>query len=371
MGEYSHQGQSRELSDAISKAKGGHSGRTKYALVGATLLAAGGLLAGGLALADSGDVPPHEERVAYLMKNLPEGKPHSLKYSPYFQVGKMVSKDGWLASTAIQYGHTGSAAAGVLDASADDGDASIDFAYLILADRSGERLCVIPDEELGELEEKMDEHYVVSTDAWYRALTEGNESIEGALGRDEYVQMFTLCKGRWQAAGDDALESVMESAEDVPPHEERVAYLLREHPDTQFQMDYAPDFVLARGWITGREHVWVSLYSMSSSPQLSKVLGIIDGASRDNSADGTLDWVWGKLPLGDGTGIFCMTEYGNLPAEMREDLAGHYVISSEAYYLHFKEGLGEYESTAGEEQFREFMEIAKGLDACGIIHPPR
>lgn len=158
---------------------------------------------------------------------------------------------------------------------------------------------------------------------------------------------------------------------DVPPHEERVAYLIREHPDTRFQMDYAPDFVLARGWITEREHVWVSLYSTSGPPQLSKTLSVIDGASRDNSADGTLDWVWGKLPLEDGNALLCMVEYGNLPAEMREDLAGHYVISSEAYYLHFEKGLGKYESTAGEEQFREFMEIAKGLDACGITHPPR
>lgn len=69
MGEYSHGGQLGELSDALRRAKGGHPGRRKCALVGATLLAAGGLLAGGLALADSGDVPPHGERLAYFLKN--------------------------------------------------------------------------------------------------------------------------------------------------------------------------------------------------------------------------------------------------------------------------------------------------------------
>ncbi len=214
----------------------------------------------------------------------------------------------------------------------------------------------------------------------YEALSEELDSALDALEEKEAKKgrsqgLRGLCRIALVAGGLAALAAAGFAAagapDGMPPHEERVAYLIREHPDTRFEMEYAPDFVLARGWITEREHVWVSLYSLPASPQLSNVLGVIDGASRDSSADGTLDLVWGTLPLGDGRALLCMVEYGNLPEGMREDLAGHYAISSEAYYLHFEKGLGEYESTAGEEEFREFIETSKGLEACGIIHPPR
>ena len=186
----------------------------------------------------------------------------------------------------------------------------------------------------------------------YEALSEEMDSaLEAKTKRTQGLR--GLCRAALVAGGLAALAAaglaIADAPERIPPHDERVAYLISEHPDTRFQMGYAPDFVLSNGWITEREHVWVSLTSTPDSPQLSKVLGVIDGASRDNSADGTLDWVWGKLPLGDGSALLCMVEYGALPAKMRQDFAGHYAISSEAYYLRFEEGLKEYESTAGEE----------------------
>lgn len=362
MGDYSRNGQSGELSKTIDKARKRRSSsrKRKGALIAATLVA-GGLLAGGLALANSGDVPPHEERAAYLVKNLQEGKPHSLKYSPYFQVGKMVSKDGWLASSAIQYGHTGSVAVGVLDASPNDGDASIDFAYLILADRSGQRVCLVPDEELGELEDKMDEHYEVSSDAWYRALTEGNESIEGALGRDEYVQMYELCEGRWQAAGDNALESVMNPAEDIPSHEERVAYFISEYSNEWFEMKYSPDFSEAHAWSSLRNHFWVyAAYPKKEGSRASKHIGVVDGADKDEPADGEPDWAWAAVP-GGRNGSSCHIEYSKLPEDVQEMLDEFYEAGSEGFYRHVTDGTESYEGNMGDDEFLEFFNTCKEL----------
>lgn len=170
-------------------------------------------------------VPPHGERIAFLRENLRENKTYSLRYSPYFRSGVMASSQGMLLTGALDYGRTGALAFGMIDA-AESNDGTADYGFLQLASRSGQRTCLIEDEELGSLEGVMDEHYAIATDAWYRSLTEGNGSVEGLLGRAEMEEMFSLCEGKWQSREDVEPEiGELLDAMGIPPHLERIAFL--------------------------------------------------------------------------------------------------------------------------------------------------
>ncbi len=41
----------------------------------------------------------------------------------------------------------------------------------------------------------------LSTDAWYRALTEGNEEMQGNVGKKEFNQFISICdeEDRWES----------------------------------------------------------------------------------------------------------------------------------------------------------------------------
>lgn len=172
-------------------------------------LVAGGLAAlalVGLSAADAPEgVPPHEERIAYLREHLQPSKQYDLEYEPptFFNKGAMaLSPSGALQSAALMLQRYYTIVVGMIDTTPGDKDTSIDSAYLLLASSSGYSLCTLPDERLGPLEATFDRHYELSTDAWYRSLTEGNTSIEGAISEGEYNSMMELCRGRWESQND-------------------------------------------------------------------------------------------------------------------------------------------------------------------------
>ena len=197
MREYTRNGQYGDLSEAVDKATKRRSGRKKGkgALIAATLIA-GGLIGGGLALVNSGDVPPHEERVEYITKNH-RGAHFFLPYkSPGFQkatfsvprngaIHTVLDLDFWKYSHMMEF--VDNSADGTLDRiSAED------------VWKGGKGKVIACSADFGQLPESMQEkysdHYENSSEAIYLYFTDDKDSLESNITDTDVYDFLTFCE---------------------------------------------------------------------------------------------------------------------------------------------------------------------------------
>lgn len=204
MVEYSRNGQSGDLSKTIDKARKRRSGRkkgaAKAALIGATLIAAGTLVAGGLAPGNPGDVPPHEERAAYLVRNLPKANGPGVLYSPYFKFGEMLSYNGKLVTSIARISLGGLKWIWVTDDDALN-DPEIDTVHAATFNLKGPLECTLDKDELPDLADTIDDQYELYTEAYYRYLHGGSKRMTGLIGKEEWIIISDACEGRWHRPG--------------------------------------------------------------------------------------------------------------------------------------------------------------------------
>ena len=335
--------------------------------------AALGAAAIGLGSRDSSSdegVPPHGERIAFLRQNLRENKTYSLRYSPDFRNGVMASSQGMLLTGAIDYGRSDAVAVGMIDA-AESNDGTVDYSFLSLASRSGQRTCVIEDEELGDLEGVMDRHYVLATDAWYRALTEGNDHVEGLLGRPEMEEMFSLCEGRWQAREEVEPEIIeLIDAMGIPTHVERIAFLEKNLLSLRMDVDseYFTKVIFAYDDGRGdsqddadaakRQGIIYTMLERSNyvRPLHYEMLSIRDLPFTES---GEVDMVYlSYFDSTSGEDWRCeLWRYQITDDGLLERLDAHYEASTEAAYRGLTEGATRYTPGVGEQEFDQLKEF--------------
>ncbi|MBS3164246.1 hypothetical protein J4439_02335 [Candidatus Woesearchaeota archaeon] len=327
--------QVRKLRDTVRTPK-----RSPRAKVAASIAAGLAVLAGTLAQ----DVPPHQDRVSYLSQHLTE-QPHWLQSSGYFSRGLMLTAQGQLASAYVRQRLATVQALGTIDA---DLDGEVDMNIAAVGSPRGGRQCLF---EAGD--PAFQQNYEVSTDAWYRALTEGNTRVEPVIGESQWERAEELCEGRWQAGG---LESVMQ----IPGHRERIAYLER-HLLGQ-SMEYSPYFEKAIAFTedprSQTQHVTLGVMVtklLGNHPFRFRLLSIRDIPPGN---DGTVDTVV-LFDINGDDELRCTLWAEDLPEGLQATLNEHYENSTEATYLALTEGKKGYSSVIGEREFLALRDLCR------------
>lgn len=199
---YDRNRQSGDLTKAVDKAKNNNSkktSKTKIALTGVALIALGGI-ALGIAGKDQ-ELPPHEERITYIAKNLPEEEGMHIFHYPYFQMAFMATDGERLGYGLERLGFKRLAGAAFIDNDLTD-EGTIDEIGLMIKDEEGFKTCYLGEGEFTGMEDVINRDYQFATNAFYRALTGKNKLMKGIFGKKEFNLLAEKCEGRWEPRED-------------------------------------------------------------------------------------------------------------------------------------------------------------------------
>lgn len=199
---YNRNEQSGDLTGAIDKAKKNRSKKLskKKIALGATLIALGGIALGSC----GGEVPPHEERITYIAKNLQEDGLHIWHY-PYFQMAYMGTDGERLAYVLERMGIKRMAGTAFVDNDLTD-EGTIDGVALVIKDKEGMRTCYLDEGEFENTEDIINNNYQLASNAFYRTLTGKNKFMKGIFGKKQFNMLAENCEGRWEPRSEDTFD---------------------------------------------------------------------------------------------------------------------------------------------------------------------